>query len=287
MTLVSIKKTNLNKLKIATTQVKVSKSVRDNGIEIRNQIKKGHEEGASIVHFCEGALSGYTKKQIGNSKNFEFKEIRNELELIKTLCRELNIWAVIGSAHELSTGNRPHNSLYIISNQGEIVNRYDKRKCSYNELEEWYTPGFDSCTFEIFGIKFGCALCIEIQFPEIFIEAESQNVDCMLFSSYSKEYMFGIQAQGYAASNNYWISMSIPANESVNQPSQFIGPNGKIIDRCEKNKSSIIVSEIDKDDVEWNVALNLARPWRTKARKGEIYQKNKVVDVRSETKTEI
>ena len=272
-------------MKIATCQSKVSSSVKENGTEIRRLISKCKEKGATIVHFCEGALSGYTKQQIGRWENFEFAQIKEELRLIKELCKQLNIYTIIGSAHQLSPGNKPHNSLYVISNEGEVINRYDKRKCSHNEIQNWYTPGFDACEFEISNIKFGCVLCIEIQFPEVFIEADKHQVDCLLFSSYSKEKMFGIQAQGYAATNNYWISMSVPTNESSEQPSQFIGPTGKIIGQCRKNKSDIIVFEIDKDDLQWNTALKLAKPWRKIARKGDFYEQKRVNDKRSEMKT--
>lgn len=191
---------------------------------------------------------------------------------------------MVGSAHQFTPSHRPHNSLYIISSTGVIVHRYDKRKCSHNELAHWYTPGFEACTFEVAGIKFGCAICIEIQFPEIFIEAEEQDVDCLLFSSYSREQMYGIQAQGYAASQNYWISMSVPANESAEQPSQFIGPTGEIIGTCPKNQSDIQIFEINKHDERWNVALNFMKPWRRKAREGGIYEEKRVVDERSKTK---
>jgi len=273
------------KVKIATTQSKVSKSVKKNGLEIRNLIRKGKNQGANIVHFCEGALSGYSKKQLGNYRHINFPIIRAEIEKIKLLCKELKIWTVFGSVHELSIGNKPHNSLYIISNKGEIVNRYNKRKCSNNELNDWYTPGFEACNFEVEGIKFGCILCIEIQFPELFIQAEREDVNCILFSSYSKDKMFGIQAQGYAATNNYWISMSIPTNESEELSSRLIAPNGEIQSKCKRNCSSIRICEIDTEDKKWKIPLKFAKPWRRIARKGKIYEDKRRIDERSKLKT--
>lgn len=270
---------------IATAQSEVKSSVHENGIEIRRLIKVAKDKGASLVHFCEGALSGYAKQQVKGWRDFDTDQIKEELRLIQASCKQLGIYAVIGSAHQLSQGNKPHNSLYIISSDGEIINRYDKRKCSQSEIDNWYTPGFDTCEFHISDIKFSCALCIEIQFPEIFIEAGQRNVDCLLFSTYSKERMFGIQAQGYAATNNYWISMSVPANESAQQTSQFIGPTGEVIGQCERNMSSVEVFEINKDGERWHTALKLAKPWRRLAREGTLYEQHRVNDVRSEMKT--
>lgn len=273
------------KIKIATAQSKVSKCVKQNGIEIRKLIKKGYLKGANIVHFCEGALSAYTKEQLGSTEQIDFQKIRIEIKKIQSLAKELEIWVIFGCAHELSKGNNPHNSLYIISNNGEIVNRYDKRKCSHNELLNWYTPGFEPCIFDIEGIRFGCLICIEIQFPKLFIEAEEQGIQCLIFSSYSNDSMFGIQAQGYAATNNYWISMAIPANQSKNLPSQFIAPNGKIQAKCKRNVNSIIVNEIDTENKKWHLPLKLARPWRRLAKEGSIYEEKRVNDKRSQLKT--
>ena len=97
--------------------------------------------------------------------------------------------------------------------------------------------------------------------------------------------MFGIQAQGYAATNNYWISMSVPANESAQQPSQLIGPTGEIIGQYERNVSSVEVFEINKDGERWHIALKLAKPWRRIAREGTLYEQARVDDERSRTKT--
>lgn len=277
----------MTKIKIATAQPIVHKSVRENGLEIRTLITEGHKQGASIIHFCEGALSGYAKQQLTHYKDLDFISIKKEMAQIQALCKKLGVWAVIGGAHQLANDTKPHNSLYIISDKGKIANRYDKRKCSHNELKDWYTPGFDACTFEVSGYKFSCAICIEIQFPEIFIQAEKEDVDCMLFSTYSKEPMFGIQAQGYAATNNYWISMSVPQNVSALKGSQFIGPNGVIVAECTNNESAIIVSEINKEDDRWHVPLKLAKPWRRLAREGTIYREKKTKDKRSQIKDRI
>lgn len=273
------------KAKIATTQSTVSNNIAFNGIEIAGLIRQAKSAGADIIHFCEGALSGYTKEQLGKPENIDFNLIRKEIRKIQDLARELSIWVVVGSAHELSIDYRPHNSLYIISNNGDLVNRYDKRKCSHNELQNWYTPGFDTCYFEVNGIKFGCLICIEIQFPELFIQAEKDDVHCILFSSYSKDEIFGIQAQGYAASNNYWISMSIPTNTSQLMTSNFISPDGQVLSKCLKEVSSIIVTEINTEDERWHLPLKLAKPWRRQARKGDIYLEKQVFDERSELKT--
>ena len=58
--------------------------------------------------------------------------------------------------------------------------------------------------------------------------------DLLLFSSHSKDAMFGVMAQAYAAANNYWISVSVPAQFAETLSSGVIDPNGFWIDQCAK-----------------------------------------------------
>jgi deaminated glutathione amidase len=56
--------------------------------------------------------------------------VRYSLTLVLDLARTLGIWLVVGSAHRLSKGRKPHNSVYVINESGEILDRYDTRICS-------------------------------------------------------------------------------------------------------------------------------------------------------------
>jgi predicted amidohydrolase len=62
----------------------------------------------------------------------------------------------------LSGPNRPHNSLYVVSDQGAVVERYDKRFLSHTEVRFLYTPGTRPVVFEVDGFRFGTVLCIEV-----------------------------------------------------------------------------------------------------------------------------
>ena len=79
--------------------------------------------------------------------------------------------------------HRPHNSLYVVSDRGELVTRYDERLLSNTKISFMYSPGKIPVTFEVDGVRFGCALGMEAHYPEIFIEYERLDVDCVLFST--------------------------------------------------------------------------------------------------------
>ena len=272
-------------IKIATAQSYISTDIRENGREIRKLMQQARSEGATIVHFPEGAMSGYTKSQIKSWDCFEWDALVHELHLVASLARELELWAVVGSCHRLTSPHRPHNSLYVISARGELVTRYDKQFCSNTEISNWYTPGREYSVFEVEGWRFGCALCIEIQFPELFQRYGDLDVDCVLFSSYSEVSMFGIQAQGYAASHNYWVSVSVPAQTSHALSSRLIAPTGELQATAPPSISGLVVDQLDVDCPQWKIALHHARPWRAKARDGAIYRQRYVQDPRSEEKS--
>lgn len=273
---------------IATAQSYISKDVRENGSEIRRLMTLAYKQGARVINFPEGAMSGYVGKsaQIEDWQEVDWEVLREELEETRKLARELKLWVALGCNHQLSEPHRPHNSIYIISDEGMIHTRYDKQWCSNNETLNWYTPGTGRCTFEVDGWKFGCAICIEIQFPELFIAYGTEDqIDCLLYSVFKDDVMFGIQAQAYAATNNYWFSVSNAQQKSLNLPSKMIGPNGKV-QSTQANSSKLCISTLDMDDPSYDIALHKAKPWRAKARQPEFYASGKIDDERSSNRQE-
>lgn len=259
-------------LYIATAQIPISGDMSQNRTYIEDQIREAKNQGADIVHFPEGSLAGYSKHDISSDWSlFDWGEFDRQLDALKQLCARLGIWAVFGGLYRAAPSKRPFNSLYVINARGDIAARYDKRFCSHSEITDWYSAGDRPVLIELKGQKIGFALCIEIQFPEVFMEYERLGADLVLFSAYSDSVMFGIQAQAHAACNTYWISVSVPSNTGYNLRSHMIGPDGQIIDSCKKVQGDIVVSDINPDDPHWDVPCKKARPWRALARKGDIY----------------
>jgi predicted amidohydrolase len=273
-------------IKLAVAQSQISPDIRENGRVIRTLMQQARSEGAALVHFPEGAMSGCSKAQIKRSGEVAWDVLGDELRSTANLARELGLWVVVGSSHRLTPPHRPHNSLYVLSAQGELATRYDKRFCSHTEITDWHTPGRECCVFEVEGWRFGCVLCIEIQFAEVFQRYAELDVDCILFSAYADDAMFGIQAQGYAASHSYWVSVSVPTQMSHELSSRLIAPTGAIQSAARPLVSEVVVDLLDVDSPRWEIALHRAKPWRDRARDGAIYRQRHVEDPRSEEKTE-
>lgn len=173
--------------------------------------------------------------------------------------------------------------MYVISNQGELAGRYDKRFCSHSEITDWYSPGFSSLIFDIDGIRFGCAICIELSFGELFADYRQRGVHCMLVSSYSNDPADEVKARGHAAVHNFWVSLSRPTNPQSNF-SALYGPDGSVVRHTAGNSPTFFVADMDLDDEHWKVPLVYARTWRDKALLRDIYEAQRVDDPRSDDK---
>ncbi|GAA2144294.1 carbon-nitrogen hydrolase family protein [Nocardioides koreensis] len=272
-------------LRIAVAQPAMSADARENGPTVRRMMRDAADEGARLVHFPEGMLSGYAVEQIEDWAEVDWAAVRAELGQVAALAEELSLWVVLGSAHPLTPPNRPHNSLYVITDTGVLIDRYDKRICSHTEITRFYSPGFEPVVFEVDGFRFGCAICIEVNFPELFSEYERLGVDCLLFSAYPVDAVFEMKVRAHAAINNYWVSLSVPAQTAHLFPSALVGPDGQALVRAGA-EAGLVVGELDRDAPELEGALRYARPWRAVARVGDIYEERRVTDPRSEARTE-
>jgi predicted amidohydrolase len=272
-------------IKLATAQARISHDVRENGREVRRLMHEARAAGASLVHFPESAASSCSKAHIKDWGRFDWGVLLEELHATAALAGELRLWVVVGSAHRLTPPHRPHNSLYVLSDRGEVTTRYDKRLLSHTEVTGWHTPGQQPCVFEAGGWRFGCVLCIEVHFPELFREYADLGVDCVLFSAYADDAMFGVQSQGYAASHSYWVSVATPTQLSGGLPSRLIAPTGEVQAIAAPEESGVVIGELDEDCPRWEVALHRAKPWRAKARDGSIYRQRYVRDPRSESRS--
>lgn len=272
-------------LAIATCQPTASTDPRANGAEVRRMLREASAAGARLAHFPEGFLSGYAVEDVASWDGFDWALVRSELEDVAALAGELGIWVVLGSAHPLTEPHWPHNSLYVISEEGRLVDRYDKRKCSHTEVTRFYTPGFEPVVFDVEGFRFGMAICIEINFSDVFAEYDRLGVDCLLLSAYPVDSIFATKARAYAAIHSYWLSLSVPAQTTHLFHSGLIGPDGEVLADA-GGESGLVVGTLDRADPALRGALEFARPWRAMARAGDIYNDRRVTDERSRVRTE-
>lgn len=251
----------MSSLKVAVSQMAITVDCRENSKTIQELMRRAAEQGCTLIQFPEGALSGYAKEQIDDWADIDWIVLEDELEALKNAARRFNIWVVVGSTYRLPEPDWPNNSLYVISDQGEIVARYDKRILSYTEQRDWYSSGDKPVVVTINGLKIGLALCIEIQFPEIFDAYRRAGADAVLLSAYTDNPIFAVTAQAHASINNMWIGFSVPQNDKVQ--SMLVAPDGTIQAAPNDN---LAIGTIDPSDEQWKIPLTKARPWRQSVR---------------------
>ncbi|MFF4244690.1 carbon-nitrogen hydrolase family protein [Streptomyces sp. NPDC001822] len=273
-------------------------ALRAAGQEIRTLMTEASKAGARLVQFPEGAIA-YPSKHVmaagadGNPVPADWSRaawdvVREEARSIAALAGELRLWTAFGSLHPLTPPHRPHNSLFVVSDRGELVARYDKRYLSHTEVSYLYTPGREPLVFEVDGFRIGCALCVEANFPPLFAEYERLGVDCVLLSVMVDDAPRARVAQAYGTLYCYWVGYAVPAQFSATVPSGIVAPGGRWLAQCPPDGApALAVADIDLDsaDPDIGVSLRHARPWRRLAQ-GGLYKDRLVAgDPRSDIRT--
>lgn len=273
-------------MRVATAQLPISADVRTNGSRIRALMREAAAEGARLVQFPEGALSGYATHQVHDWAGVDWSVVRDEVGAVARLAAELRVWVVLGSAHPLTPPHRPHNSLYVVSDTGRVVARYDKRMCSATETNRFYSPGTAPVVFDVDGFRFGCLICIEVNFPGLFLEYDRLGVDCVLLSAYplATDELFRTKSLAHAAIHNVWLGLSTPTESARHTPCSFIAPDGRAVSTV-ADPEGIAFGDLCRDDPALEVALHRARPWRAAAANGAFHRDHIVNDVRSSDRT--
>ncbi|MGW7682491.1 carbon-nitrogen hydrolase family protein [Kribbella sp. NPDC054772] len=249
--------------------------LREAGAEIRDFIRQAAAAGARLVHFTEGAicfpskqvLSELGPEEIGASdwSKAEWSVLQSELDKINALAAELGIWVVIPSVHQQPEG-RPYNSMYVVSDQGKVVARYDERTLSTTKVTWMYSAGKKPVTFDVDGFRFGLALGLDVLFPELFTEYDQLGADGVLVSyathGVSHHEHVGVQARGCAVNNTCWISFAVPANPDDGLTSGVVDPRGEWVAQVPREGSP----ELAVTDLHHVEATQVGRAFRQRTR---------------------
>jgi predicted amidohydrolase len=239
-------------LKIATCQFSVGPSIKRNSQRICEFLQKAKKTKADIVHFSECALSGYVGTDFPNFEGYDWQLLKKETEKIISLAKKLQMWVVLGSTHRLTEPNKPHNSLYLISPEGKITDRYDKRFCTPGDLRR-LTAGDHFANFTVNGVKCSLLICFDLRFPEIYRKLYKQDVNVILQSFYNARqkgpsvhtHIMRQTMQCRVATNGFWASCANSSGYYSPYPSFFVQPDGKIVKQLKQNRAGIMINTVD------------------------------------------
>lgn len=287
-------------LSVATCQFPVEADIAGNRNYALRQMQRAAGLGARVIHFSECALSGYAGVEFDSIESLNWDQLKSATRDIMQWAKNLGVWVVLGSTHQLSGKHKPHNCIYVIDDQGAIVERYDKRFCTGIDGKNptldliHYSPGNHMTTFEVDGLKCGVLICYDYRFPELYRELKQAGVQ-LLLQSFHNARTTVVEDQEYniwktivpstmacrAAENHFWISV----NNSTAYPSRWgsfvVRPDGAIVNKLPLHKATVMVNEIVFDGSFYDAP----GPWRDRAIAGVLHSGGVVKDKRSNDRT--
>ena len=271
-------------MKVAACQFPVSKDIRENANWMRQQMQEAAENGAVIIQFPECALSGYAGVDFDSFDAFNWPLLEQELTAIMKLADDLNIWVIAGNSHRLTGDHKPHDSLYLITPDGNIADRYDKRFCTNGDLK-FYCPGDHFVTFKVNDIVCGLLICYDIRFPELYREYYKLGAQVIFQSFYNARQretsihpkIMPVTAQARAATNHFFMVLT---NSSAKHswPCHAITPDGLIAAKLPADEPGILYFIIDTDKKYYDASA----PFRDGAIDGILNSGQTVTDPRSQ-----
>lgn len=295
-------------LTIATSQFPISANVVENKTHIVAQIQQAKSKGCDLIHFPECSLSGYAGVDFPSFAGFDWNVLKDCLQEVLTEAKAQGIWVLLGSSHLSEEQSKLFNSVYIINDQGEISDRYDKLFCAGDDRKRigdlaHYTSGDHFTVFDVKGVKCASLICHDYRYPELYRELKRKGVE-MVFHSYHAGNMDSIRQQfmesqvgnkyaglnhgktypeitmpatmiAYAASNHLWISCSNTSARESCWASFVVRPDGVIIDQLERNKAGLLINNIS-DTTAYYDSTEL---WRERAMNGIYFSGGEVEKV--------
>src|SRR5262245_14675337 len=191
-------------LRVATCQFPVGADIRHNLGYITRHMREASRRDARVAHFCEAALSGYAGVDIPSHDGFDWALLDESVGAVQDLAAELGIWVLFGAAHRLTGTHKPHNSLYIVDDQGKLIDRYDKMFCAGSASADdgdlaHYSSGNHFSVFAIDGVSCGVLICHDYRYPELYREYKRRGVALMFHSFHAG----GIDTERFAAMRDY------------------------------------------------------------------------------------
>ncbi|MCG8494199.1 MAG: carbon-nitrogen hydrolase family protein [Sneathiellales bacterium] len=219
-------------------------------------MRKAKKQGADIILFPEGALSGYAPFH-----NFHFDEEFWELlsrfnGLISESAKALELWVVYGTVRE-NRGYLPFNSLKILDSRGRLAGHYDKNRL-YKTEKALFSEGTEGLTLTIKGHKCGFLVCYDNCFPELYSRYKKEGVELLFHAFFNAGHAFNknmqtmIEANSIirAADNGMVIVVSNSSESYSPLSARIVRPDASEV-KTKRHVTSIAVDVFPPTHLDW------------------------------------
>jgi predicted amidohydrolase len=158
-------------------------------------------------------------------------------------------------------GSSIYNSQVLVDAKGDIVAKYRKTHLyavAPVEEQTCFAPGNEFTTFSLGGLQFGCSICYDLRFPELYRKlATEQNVGAFIISSawpFPRVEHFRVLAQARAIENQSYVIASNRVGKDDELwfcgSSAIIDPRGVVIAAASTDREELIHADVSQELVQ-------------------------------------